>query len=232
MSFTSQEITTILNYMDSKIGHPYSEGLNVRFGPQYYDCSGLVYDAMHAAGINIPKSQAIASSEANWLGSNGAQVIKSASQVQKGDIVFFTGASPDPSNYGPIGHVGVALGNGSYVSAYDTARGVTTTPLSGDHFVVAMRLNNAGTNAAVPAGVGSQGGLGSILSIPSQITDFFNQADTFVKAVMWLAQPSSWVRIGAFIAGVALFLFAIHAFIAAGKGEPLVQMPSVIPVPV
>jgi hypothetical protein len=49
---------------------------------------------------------------------------------------------------------------------------------------------------------------------------------------MWLAQPSSWVRIGAFIAGVALLLFAIHALIAAATGAPMVSMPKTIPVPV
>lgn len=81
------------------------------------------------------------------------------------------------------------------------------------------------------ASVGS-GGLGGLLSIPSEITNFFSEADLFVKALMWIAQPSSWVRIGAFIAGVALFLFAIHAFIAAGKGEPLVSVPNIVPVPV
>jgi hypothetical protein len=231
MTFSQTQINTIVSYMDSKIGHPYSEGLNVRLGPTFFDCSGLVYEAMHAAGINIPRSDAIAASEANWLGSNGAQQIKDVSQVQKGDIVFFTGAAPGASNYGPIGHVGVAQGNGQYVSAYDTALGVTTTKLTGDHFVIGMRLNNKGAspgNTPAPAG----GGGGGILSIPSEITNFFTDANKFITLLMWLAQPSSWLRIGAFVVGVGLLLFAIHALIAAANGTPLVKMPSVIPVPV
>lgn len=83
---------------------------------------------------------------------------------------------------------------------------------------------------ATPAGTG--GGSGGILDIPSQITGFFSDANKFVTLLMWIAQPSSWLRIGAFIAGIALLLFAIHALIAAANGDPLVKMPSVIPVPV
>jgi hypothetical protein len=230
MTFTSTEANAIVSYMQSKIGHGYSEALSgpdIRFGPIDFDCSGLVYDAMKAAGINIPQSDAIASSEANWLGSNGAQVIKSASQLQNGDIVFFTGAAPDPSNYGPIGHVGVALGNGNYVSAYDTAKGVTTTPVAGDHFVVAMRLGPGGTGTA-PASDNS----GGIISWPTDITGFFSDADHFVTALMWIAKPGSWVRIVAFLAGIILLLFAIHSLIAAANGEPIVQAPKVVPIPV
>jgi len=88
----------------------------------------------------------------------------------------------------------------------------------------------AGVTVNNPAGVG--GGSGGILDIPSQITGFFSDANKFITLLMWIAQPSSWLRIGAFIVGVGLLLFAIHALIAAGSGQPLVKMPSVIPVPV
>lgn len=233
MTFTPAQENTILSYMNSKIGHPYSESLSLRLGPTFFDCSGLVYDAMHAAGINIPRSDAIAASEANWLGANGAQVIKDHSQIQQGDIVFFHGAAPGPSNYGGIGHVGVAESGSSYVSAFDTALGVVKQPLdANDGFVVAMRLGKGGTGSPQP-NTGGTGGAGITgISWPSQITDFFGQAKDFATAIMWIMQPGSWLRIVAFLAGVALLLFAIHALIAAANGEPLVKMPPVIPVPV
>jgi hypothetical protein len=82
-------------------------------------------------------------------------------------------------------------------------------------------------NNPTPAGAG-----GGILSIPSEITGFFSDANKFVTLLMWLAQPSSWLRIGAFLVGIGLLLFAIHALIAAANGEPLVKMPQSIPVPV
>lgn len=79
----------------------------------------------------------------------------------------------------------------------------------------------------------ASGGLGGLLSFPSQITTFFSDANDFVKAIMWLAQPSSWIRIGAFIIGVALLLFAIHAFLAVGEGGDIFpKAPAIVPVPV
>lgn len=73
---------------------------------------------------------------------------------------------------------------------------------------------------------------GGVLGIPSQITNFFTDANGFVTKIMWLFKPSNWLRIGAFLAGVALALFALHAFIATMNGEPIIQAPNVIPVPV
>jgi hypothetical protein len=70
------------------------------------------------------------------------------------------------------------------------------------------------------------------LSFPSEITSFFSDASAFTEKLMWLAMPSSWVRIGAFLVGVGLLLFAIHALIAAGEGAPIFKMPNVVPVPV
>jgi Phage tail lysozyme len=76
------------------------------------------------------------------------------------------------------------------------------------------------------------GGGGGVFSWPQDITGFFTDADTFVTKLLWLVNPASWVRIGAFLVGVALLLFAIHALIAVNNGQPIVSMPSVVPVPV
>ena len=84
------------------------------------------------------------------------------------------------------------------------------------------------------AGGGGGGGnpLADLFSFPSQIINFFGDANSFVNKLMWLVNPASWLRIGAFLVGVVLLLFAIHAFIAVGEGKPIVSMPQVIPVPV
>lgn len=71
-----------------------------------------------------------------------------------------------------------------------------------------------------------------LFSFPSDITGFFGEADKFVTALLWLINPASWVRIGAFLVGVALLFFAIHAFIAVSSGSPILKTPDVIPVPV
>lgn len=69
-------------------------------------------------------------------------------------------------------------------------------------------------------------------SIPGDITGFFKDSTAFVDKLMWLVMPSSWLRIGAFIVGVALLLFAIHALVAVGEGAPIIPKPNIVPVPV
>jgi Lysozyme like domain len=87
--------------------------------------------------------------------------------------------------------------------------------------------SNSGTTAT-PASTTALPGF----SFPSEITSFFSDASAFTEKLMWLAMPSSWVRIGAFLAGVALLLFALHALIAVGEGAPIFKAPNIVPVPV
>lgn len=140
---SSVQAERMLLFMESQVGHPYLSQNPQRFGPTYYDCSGLVYTAAQYAGVGLPKASAIADLEAIWFaGQPGAQKITSINAVETGDICFFTGAAPD-SNYEfpPIGHVGMCSSPGQLVSAYDTAMGVCYVPLSqGGGFVVAIRL--------------------------------------------------------------------------------------------
>lgn len=97
----------------------------------------------------------------------------------------------------------------------------------------AAKSGNWGTSAGSNPAPASGGGSGGILSFPSQITDFFSEADKLVTAIAWLAAPASWVRIVAFLAGVALLLFAIHALVAVGEGGDIMpKMPTVMPIPV
>lgn len=88
-----------------------------------------------------------------------------------------------------------------------------------------LTLTGASTTAA--------SGSGGLLDFPGQVLDFFSEAKLFVDALMWLSHPSNWVRIVAFLAGVALLLFALHALIAVGEGGELFpKAPKIVPVPV
>jgi hypothetical protein len=197
-------------------GDPYVYGAS---GPSSFDCSGLVQYVLTQLGVsNVPRT-----SEEQW-----AWVDKiDASQLAPGDLVFaqFPGDNASP------GHVGVYVGNGEVLSAEDPQEGVGYDSLSdwGSSIVGYGRVPNsaAGSTEAVTTSA-----LGGALSIPGQITGFFSDADGFVNKAMWLVNPSSWLRIGAFLIGVALLLFAIHAMIAAGNGSPLFQTPNFVPVPV
>jgi cell wall-associated NlpC family hydrolase len=84
----------ILAYAEAQLGKPYVFGAS---GPDAFDCSGLAMMAYRAAGIVIPRTAA-----AQWA--NGRQI--PASQVQPGDLVFFSGADGTPA---APGHVGIVL---------------------------------------------------------------------------------------------------------------------------
>jgi hypothetical protein len=188
-------------------------------GPSSFDCSGLVQYTLQKLGVNnVPRT-----SEAQWAWSNHVD----KSQLQPGDLVFaqFPGDNASP------GHVGVYTGNGQVLSAEDPESGVGYSSLDswGSAIVGYGRVPNSATLDSSP-GTGGGGGSG-LLSIPAQVTSFFGDADTFTTSLMWLVNPGSWVRIGSFIIGVALLLFAIHALIAVGSGTPITpRMPTVVPV--
>lgn len=91
---------------------------------------------------------------------------------------------------------------------------------------------SAGSSASTTDTASSSGGLG--ISWPSDITNFFKQADDTVTALMWITKPGNWVRIVAFLGAVAVLLFAVYAFISIGEGNSQVfpSMPKIMPVPV
>ncbi len=72
----------------------------------------------------------------------------------------------------------------------------------------------------------------SVFSWPADITGFFGDAKTFIDAVMWLTKPASWVRLSSFAVGGLLILFALWMFTKVGSDDPLIKMPSTIPIPV
>jgi cell wall-associated NlpC family hydrolase len=77
------------------IGKPY---VYAAAGPNSYDCSGLTMAAWNAAGKSLPHN-----AEMQW--SMLAHV--SASQLQPGDLVFYSG----------LGHVGIYVGGGQVIHA-------------------------------------------------------------------------------------------------------------------
>ncbi|MEJ1331107.1 NlpC/P60 family protein [Latilactobacillus sakei] len=89
------------------IGTPYAWG---GAQPGGFDCSGLVMYATKMAGISLPRT----SQEQSKL---GTQV--SLSELQPGDLVFWGGV-------GSAHHVGIYIGNGSYVHAPAPGQSVTT----------------------------------------------------------------------------------------------------------
>ena len=94
-------------------------------GPNYFDCSGLVYWAYNQAGVKLGRTTA-----AGYAGS-GQSI--SRSQLQPGDVITFSYGSG-------VAHIGIYIGGGSFVHASGEGSGtvgqyadqcVKTAPLSG-----------------------------------------------------------------------------------------------------
>lgn len=90
----------VANAALSKQGSPYVWGAK---GPNSFDCSGFVYWAHNAAGVNMTYSTTAG------LSSRGVAV--SYNNLQAGDIVTFTTVA------GRVSHVGIYIGNGKMVHA-------------------------------------------------------------------------------------------------------------------
>lgn len=73
---------------------------------------------------------------------------------------------------------------------------------------------------------------GGLFSWPGDIVGFFKDAKTFVDALMWIVNPASWLRIGSFMIAGILLLMALWIFTKVGSDQPILRMPSTIPVPV
>lgn len=153
---------SMVAYMMAQRGKPYTQNIPGRFGPNGFDCSGLVWAAANHAGVNLPggakdDAAAIVDPELQWFGKQiGATVYTKSSQIQAGDVLGFW--APDATTLGTTklnpdgtmtvgstkvkscGHIGMAINPMQYISAYDTASGILVNPIAGDQFVVGVRF--------------------------------------------------------------------------------------------
>lgn len=100
----------IVPYAKRFLGTPYQWGGN---GPSTFDCSGFTSYVFRANGISLPRT-------ANDQMSTGAYVPKD--QLQPGDLVFF-------GSGGHAYHVGIYVGNNSYIHAPQDNEVVKISPL-------------------------------------------------------------------------------------------------------
>ncbi len=91
------------------LGVPYVWGGS---SPRGFDCSGLVMYVYGQIGVSLPHS--------SYAQFNMGSAV-SLSQLQPGDLVFFTGAS----------HVGIYIGGGQFIHAPHTGTVVQVSSLSG-----------------------------------------------------------------------------------------------------
>lgn len=98
---------SLVEYSKNFIGTPYRYGAN---GPGSFDCSGFVKYVYGNFGISLPRTS-------YSMMNCGTSVY--AWELQPGDLVFFRGG----------GHVGIYVGNNSYIHAPQTGRTVSIDSL-------------------------------------------------------------------------------------------------------
>ena len=113
-----------IRFAEQQTGKPYQWGAA---GPDAYDCSGLVYAAYAAAGVQIART--------TYQWSQDGPVVP-LSQIQPGDLLFSAGSDGTPQN---PGHVVMYLGGGQVIQAPQAGQDVQTGPLDLASIVVATR---------------------------------------------------------------------------------------------
>lgn len=104
-----------VEYALAQRGKPYVYGAK---GPDAFDCSGLMQAAWAHAGV--PVSAGTVSQV------HDGRAVSSLDQIQPGDLVFIPGSLGSPSN---PRHVGMYVGYGHIVNAYDEKTGVVGAKL-------------------------------------------------------------------------------------------------------
>ncbi|WP_405315986.1 C40 family peptidase [Faecalibacillus faecis] len=105
------------------LGLPYVWGAT---GPNSYDCSGFTQKAYSMIGISIPRT-----SQAQYAA--GTKV--AFNELSVGDLILF-------NTYTDYGHVGIYLGNGSFIHASSGSKQIIISSLSGyylEHYAGAVR---------------------------------------------------------------------------------------------
>jgi cell wall-associated NlpC family hydrolase len=120
----------------TQVGTPYVFGGE---RPGGFDCSGLVQWTYGQLGVDLPRV-------ASQQGKAGVEV--SAAQAQPGDLVYF-------DRQGPVDHIGIYAGGGTWVVAPRTGDVVKLQDVDLSRATSIRRVTGqAGAPAAVPAAVG------------------------------------------------------------------------------
>lgn len=112
---TSTQIETLVVYLRQQVDKPYQF---FTAGPDTFDCSGLVVAAYRQIGVSLPHQSRMQSSI-------GTAVDWRNQPILAGDLIFMV-SSINPSE---IGHVGIALGDGTWIQAVATDIPVRIRPM-------------------------------------------------------------------------------------------------------
>lgn len=110
----------------TRLGHPYSQ--KYRGSKNYVDCSYLAYWAYKQAGVDIPSTSV---TQAKYCYDNGYNVGKS--ELQPGDLIFWSKLSCHCGRWEEIHHVGIYIGDGKTIEASSSSGCVVVRDIWGEN---------------------------------------------------------------------------------------------------
>lgn len=111
---------SIVAYASNFLGTPYVWGAN---GPNSFDCSGFTKYVFAHFGVSLTRTTYTQINEGSYV---------SRDNLEPGDLVFFGSGSPH--------HVGIYVGNNSYIHAPRTGDVVKVSPLTRSDYLSARRI--------------------------------------------------------------------------------------------
>ena len=110
----------------TRLGDPYST--TYRGQGDYVDCSSLVQWAYEQAGISIPSTSV---KQAKYCYDNGYTISKS--ELQPGDLIFWSNKESTEGRWMNIHHVGIYAGDGKVIEAKNSTGGVVIDDIWGEN---------------------------------------------------------------------------------------------------
>lgn len=110
----------------TRLGHPYSQ--EYRGTKNYVDCSYLAWWAYNQAGVDIPSTSV---TQAKYCYDNGCNIGKS--ELQPGDLIFWSKPSCHCGRWEEIHHVGIYIGDGKTIEASSGKGRVVINTLWGEN---------------------------------------------------------------------------------------------------
>lgn len=126
------DIEVAVQYALAQTGRPY-HAYGARFGPSYFDCSGLVIASLNAAHIPLGPGISVSAETGNtvslyrWAQDVGGLVSVEKAVATRGAILI----KGKWYGNGPLGHTSISLGDGTEMAAHGVSSGIHPSPLYG-----------------------------------------------------------------------------------------------------
>jgi cell wall-associated NlpC family hydrolase len=148
-------IEDAVQYALAQQGKPYRNALG-RFGPAFFDCSGLVVAALEHAGFPMPRAVArpngTSVSLLQWGLSTGNRITPEVAIRTRGALLIRGGLS----GFGSRGHVCFSLGDGRTMEAMGTAYGCRIGHAAGRGFGDGVIVPGASGPVSAPGAKGAE----------------------------------------------------------------------------